>query len=116
IGPYPQWNDPDKIVSLDPWGHMIGEEFDDFRKRGLDVRPTIAVTKAHINMPEIKDAIEAGRLKPDGHILNDRGDVKVTKAAIDPVWYLPGIAKRFGIEETALRRALFEHSGGMFPE
>lgn len=116
IGPFAQWTDPDKIVSLDPWGHMAGDEFEDFRKRGLDVRPTIAVTKAHINMPEIKDAIEAGRLKPDGDILNKNGDVKVTKAAIDPVWYLPGIAKRFGIEETDLRRALFEHSGGMFPE
>lgn len=116
IGPFPQWTDPDKIVSLDPWGHMAGDEFEDFRQRGLDVRPTIAVTKAHINMPEIKDAIEAGRLKPDGDILTKNGDVKVTKAAIDPVWYLPGIAKRFEIEENDLRRALFEHSGGMFPE
>lgn len=116
IGPYEQWSDLDKIVSLDPWGHLVGSEFDDFRKRGLDVRPTIAVTKAHINMPEIKDAVRAGRLKPDGVILKDNGDVRVTKAAIDPVWYLPGIAKRFGIEENELRRALFEHSGGMFPE
>ena len=116
IGPHPQWCDPEKIVSLDPWGHMVGDAFDDFRKRGLDVRPTIAVTQAHINMPEIKDAMREGRLKPDGDILNDRGDVKVTKAAIDPVWYLPGIAKRFEIEESDLRRALFEFSGGMFPE
>jgi GTP cyclohydrolase II len=116
IGPYPQWFEPEKIVSLDPWGHMIGSEFEDQRSKGLDVRPTIAVTRAHINMPEIKDAIEAGRLKPDGVVLKKNGDVKVTKAAIDPVWYLPGIAKRFEIEETDLRRALFEHSGGMFPE
>ena len=116
IGPYEQWNDPDKIVSLDPWGHLIGTEFNDLRAMGLDVRPTIAVTKAHINMPEIHDAIRAGRLKPDGDVLKENGDVKVTKAAIDPVWYLPGIAKRFGIEEKDLRRALFEHSGGMFPE
>ncbi|MBW7911149.1 MAG: GTP cyclohydrolase II [Alphaproteobacteria bacterium] len=116
IGPHPQWTDPEKIVSLDPWGHMVGDAFDDYRKKGLDVRPTIAVTKAHINMPEIKDAIAAGRLKPDGDILKANGDVKVTKAAIDPVWYLPGIAKRFEIEETDLRRALFEYSGGMFPE
>jgi len=116
IGPYEQWFDPEKIVSLDPWGHLIGNEFEDFRAQGLDVRPTIAVTKAHINMPEIKDAIRAGRLKPDGVILKSNGDVRVTKAAIDPVWYLPGIAKRFEIEETELRRALFEHSGGMFPE
>lgn len=116
IGPHPQWMDPEKIVSLDPWGHMVGDAFDDVRKKGLDVRPTIAVTKAHINMPEIKEAIAAGRLKPDGQILKANGDVRVTKAAIDPVWYLPGIAKRFEIEETDLRRALFEYSGGMFPE
>jgi GTP cyclohydrolase II len=116
IGPHPQWGDPEKIVSLDPWGHMAGDAFDEYRKKGLDVRPTIAVTKAHINMPEIKDAIAAGRLKPDGKILKENGDVRVTKAAIDPVWYLPGIARRFDIEETDLRRALFEYSGGMFPE
>ena len=40
----------------------------------------------------------------------------VTKAAIEPVWYLPEIAKRFGITEADLRRALFEQTGGMFPE
>jgi GTP cyclohydrolase II len=116
IGPHPQWFEEDRIVSLDPWGHMIGEEFDDYRQRGLDVRPTIAVTKAHINMPEIHEAISKGRLKPDGKILKENGDVRVTKAAIDPVWYLPGISKRLGVKETELRRSLFENSGGMFPE
>lgn len=116
IGPHPQWFDPDKIVSLDPWGHLVGEAFDEHRLKGLDVRPTIAVTKAHINIPEIKDAIEAGRLKPDGKILKDNGDVRVTKAAIDPVWYLPGLAKRLDVDEHDLRRSLFENSGGMFPE
>ena len=29
IGPYPQWFDPDKIVSLDPWGHIVASEFKD---------------------------------------------------------------------------------------
>jgi GTP cyclohydrolase II len=82
----------------------------------MDIRPTIAVTTAHINMPELRDAIEAGRLTPDGDILEANGDVRVTKAAIDPVWYLPGVAERFGITESALRRALFEQTGGMFPE
>jgi GTP cyclohydrolase II len=32
------------------------------------------------------------------------------------VWYLPGIARRFGLTEAALRRGLFEQTGGMFPE
>ena len=35
-------------------------------------------------MPELKDAIAAGRLTPDGVNLFDNGDVKVTKAAVDP--------------------------------
>ena len=27
IGPFPQWSDPERIVSLDPWGHLIAENF-----------------------------------------------------------------------------------------
>jgi GTP cyclohydrolase II len=116
IGPFPQWSDPKKIVSLDPYGHLVSEAFADLLKQGWDIRPTIAVTKAHINMPEFKEAMRAGRLKPDGDILLANGDVRVTKAAIEPVWYLPGVAERFGISETDLRRGLFEQTGGMFPE
>ncbi len=116
IGPHPQWGDPGKIVSLDPYGHMVGSVFGKQIASGMDIRPTIAITKAHINMPELKAAIAAGRLKPDGRILFDNGDVRVTKAAIDPVWYLPGVAQRFGIKESAMRRSLFEQTGGMFPE
>lgn len=116
IGPHPQWADPDKIVSMDPWGHLIASAFAGEIATGADVRPTIAITKAHINMPEVKVAIMAGRLKPDGDILTENGDVKVTKAAIDPVWYLPGLANRFKVKESALRRALFEQTAGMFPE
>jgi GTP cyclohydrolase II len=40
----------------------------------------------------------------------------VTKAAIEPVWWLPGIARRFNVGEADLRRALFEETGGMYPE
>ena len=40
----------------------------------------------------------------------------VTKAAIDPVWWLPGIAERFKVSEETLRRTLFEQTGGMYPE
>ncbi|APV50976.1 hypothetical protein BWI17_15545 [Betaproteobacteria bacterium GR16-43] len=116
IGPHPQWGDPDKIVSLDPWGHLVSTAFAEHIAAGIDARPTIAVTKAHINMPELKAAIAAGRLEPDGHILSANGDVRVTKAAIDPVWYLPGIANRFEVKESSLRRALFEQTAGMFPE
>jgi len=116
IGPHAQWGDPDKIVSLDPWGHLVSTVFADRIAAGVDIRPTIAVTRAHINMPELVAGIAAGRLKPDGDILHANGDVRVTKAAIDPVWYLPGIARRFDIKESILRRSLFEQTGGMFPE
>jgi GTP cyclohydrolase II len=116
LGPHPQWFDPQRIVSLDPFGAVVSEAFARYFAEGYDIRPTIAVTKAHIKLPELEDAREAGRLAIDGKILRDEGDVVVTKAAIEPVWYLPEIARRFGCEETHLRRTLFEHTGGMFPE
>ena len=116
IGPFPQWTDPGAIVSMDPWGHIVGEAYAAQIAAGQDIRPSIAVTRAHINMPEIMEAMRAGRLVPDGDILTKAGDVRVTKIAIEPVWHLPGIARRFGIAPTELRRALFEQTGGMFPE
>jgi GTP cyclohydrolase II len=116
IGPHPQWADAAKIVSMDPWGHMVGAAFAAELKAGWDIRPSIAVTKAHINMPEFAMAMASGRLKPDGTHLLKNGDVRVTKVAIEPVWHLPGIAQRFGVAETVLRRSLFEYCGGMFPE
>ena len=116
IGPHMQWGMSDKIVSMDPWGHMVAEAFAQEIAAGYDIRPTIAITQAHINMPEIQTAMQKGRLKADGNILHENGDVVVTKAAIEPVWYLPGIAQRFHIKEADLRRTLFEQTGGMFPE
>lgn len=116
IGPHPSWADPNKIVSLDPFGGIASEVFASYCQQGYDIRPTIAITKAHINMPELQDAVDKGRLQVDGKIMKPGGDLVVTKAAVEPVWYLPGIAKRFGIAESQLRRALFEQTGGMFPE
>lgn len=116
IGPHPSWGNPERIVSLDPWGALAPQVFQSHLDQGMDIRPTIAITRAHLNMPELTAAIGAGRLKPDGKILSPNGDVSVVKAAVEPVWYLPGIAKRFGLTEAALRRGLFEHTGGMFPE
>ena len=42
----------------------------------------------------------------DGKIVTEGGDVTITKAAVEPVWYLPGIAKRIGVDE--------ENYGGAF--
>src|SRR5258707_14236912 len=82
----------------------------------MDVRPTIAITAAHISLPEIRQRVDSGDIVPDGRVVLESGEIKVTKAAIDPVWHLPGIAARFGVAEPDLRRTLFEETGGMFPE
>lgn len=116
LGPYPQWSDPLKIVSIDPWGLDPQLHFQSYFNQGYDIRPTIAVTQAHLQIPEINAAIQLGRLKADGKIVKENGDVRVTKVAMDPVWYLPGIAQRLSVEEGELRRILFQETGGMYPE
>ncbi|OBB56829.1 GTP cyclohydrolase II [Mycolicibacterium monacense] len=116
IGPYPQWGEPATIVSMDPWGASVADVFTAELAAGLDIRPTIAITKAHVILPEITDAIAKGRLVPDGRVLLASGAALVTKAAVEPVWWLPGVAQRFGCSETDLRRVLFEETGGMYPE
>ncbi|MFO1136966.1 MAG: GTP cyclohydrolase II [Rhodoblastus sp.] len=116
IGPHPQWFDAARIVSLDPFGHVAQEVFAREIGEGVDIRPTIAVTRARITLPEIADAVRARRLEADGEVLRPSGDIAVVKIAIEPVWHLPGVAARFGVEETALRRTLFEQTGGMYPE
>ncbi|HLQ89069.1 MAG TPA: GTP cyclohydrolase II [Xanthobacteraceae bacterium] len=116
IGPFPQWNETNRIVSIDPWGHVVAEEFRTEIAEGIDIRPTIAITKARLELHEMRGAIAAGRLKIDGKVVLANGSLAVVKIAIDPVWYLPGIALRFGCTETTLRRTLFEQTAGMFPE
>jgi GTP cyclohydrolase II len=113
MGPFPQWCDPERIVSLDPWGHRVASDFAQEIAQGLDIRPTIAITKARLTLPELHNdhAVE-----PDGVVVHDSGDISVIKAAVDPVWYLPGIAARFDVDEDKLRHTLFEQTGGMYPE
>jgi GTP cyclohydrolase II len=116
IGPHPQWADPEKIVALDPWGAQVATVFSDWLAQGFDIRPTIAVTEGHLALPELEDAVAAGRLAPDGHLLDESGVCRVTKVAVESVWHLSGLAARFEISEPDLRRGLFEQTGGMFPE
>ena len=75
IGPHPSWADPKKIVSLDPFGATVSDTFADLAKQGFDIRPTIAITKAHINIPELQAAVDAGRLEADGCILKEQGGI-----------------------------------------
>ena len=116
VGPYPQWGDAQRIVSIDPWGASVQTVYRDYLEQGYDIRPTIAVTKAHIHLPEIQQALAFQRLAIDGKVLLDDASATVTKVALEPVWWLPGVAERFKVSEADLRRALFEETGGMYPE
>ena len=116
IGPHPAWFDADAMVSIDPWGACVSDVFSESIAQGYDIRPTIAVTQAHIDLPEIRHALAFQRLVPDNRVLLENGSAVVTKVAIEPVWWLPGVAKRFKVNEAELRRALFEETGGMYPE
>ncbi len=116
LGPFSQWSDPEKIVSIDPWGHKVEHVFAEHIKAGIDVRPTIAVTRARLRVPELTAKHSGLQLEADGRVLLKTGEVNVTKIAIEPVWYLPGIAQRFNTDEHTLRRSLFEQTGGMFSE
>jgi GTP cyclohydrolase II len=116
IGPFPQWSEPRRIVSLDPWGHLPADIIQTEIAEGIDIRPTIAVTRARLELAEVHGALAAGRLRADNAVLHASGSLSVLKIAIDPIWYLPGIAERFATAETTLRRSLFEQIGGMFPE
>jgi hypothetical protein len=110
----PAWADARKIVSFDPWGHLVPQVFRrEIEQLGLDIRPSIAVTRAHIKLSEIDESVRKGDLNVDGRIVlksrplrNEDGsessadpgvEITVSKAAVEPVWYLPGVAERFGM-------------------
>jgi hypothetical protein len=84
----------------------------------LDIRPGIAVTKAHIKMSELDEAARKGELVIDGNIVLKSADgsvsasysgveVNVSKAAVEPVWYLPGVAERCVFIVPSIRREWF---------
>jgi GTP cyclohydrolase II len=149
----PAWDDRSKIVTLDPYGHLVPQVFKSYLDAGIDARPTIAITRAHIKLNDFDEAVRAGELEVDGKIVVrtptdwinqnransaaaktareaddvaaqhmahagfDAGvEINVSKVACENVWYLPGVAERFGVSEGTLRRALFEETGGMYPE
>ena len=118
IGPFPTWSDPKKIVAMDPFGHLAPWLFRGvMQNENVEIRPSIAITKAHMRLPELEESVRKGRLVPDGKIcINESGELNVTKIAVEPVWYLPGVAERFGVDEPTLRRSLFEYTGGSYPE
>jgi NAD(P)-dependent dehydrogenase (short-subunit alcohol dehydrogenase family) len=112
IGPFPQWCEPGRIVSLDPWGHRVAQDFQDEIAGGIDIRPTIAVTKARLTIPEFAAAGQ-NWIEIDGGVARSNSDIAVTKIAVDPVWHLPGIAERFNTGEDKLRRVLDVNVAGL---
>ena len=114
--PSPSWYDETKIVTLDPFGADVNIHYKKLLEEGYNIKPSIAVTQAHLHIPEVQQAVREGRLKIDGQVVKEDGSVKCTKVALEPVWYLPGMAKRLNIEEGELRKVLFQETGGMFPE
>ncbi|KAH9936594.1 GTP cyclohydrolase N terminal-domain-containing protein [Fomitopsis serialis] len=117
ITPQPGWSDPTKIVSFDPWGHVVPQVFRrELEELGLDIDET---TRKGDLVVDGKILIKSLPLRnADGtESTADSGvEIAINKAAVEPVWYLPGVAERFGISESLLRRALFEDTGGMYPE
>ncbi|GAA5875213.1 hypothetical protein JCM16303_005047 [Sporobolomyces ruberrimus] len=147
------WDGKHKIVAIDPYGHVVQTAHKSFLDKGIDVRPTISVTKAHLKLHDFDEAVRAGSLEVDGKVVvhtptdwikqnreateagrtaRAEGDaaaakqpngvldagveINTSKVALEPVWYLPGIAERFNVSEGTLRRCLFEETGGMYPE
>src|ERR687891_874014 len=74
IGPHPQWADPKRIVALDPYGHIVGEAFAKQLADGWDIRPTIAVTRARLTVPELNHALRLEQLEPDGGVVTEAGE------------------------------------------
>ncbi|POW19742.1 hypothetical protein PSHT_04371 [Puccinia striiformis] len=144
VPPNPSWFDPSKIVSMDPWGHLAPELFKSYFDSGVDIRPTVACTKAHLKLAELDEAVAQGNLLIDGKIVvkspgtwaaaaaqtavesaggkweslseEERHILTSKQAGVEVQWNLPGVAARFNISEAILRRALFEDTGGMYPE
>ena len=67
IGPFLQWSEPQRIVSLDPWGHLVAENFSAELAEGTDIRPSIAITRARLDLPELQSAMTAGRTQERWH-------------------------------------------------
>jgi hypothetical protein len=57
VGPHASRNDPWKIVSMDPFGADVARLYQKELKSGLDVRPTIAITGAHMRLAEIEEEV-----------------------------------------------------------
>ncbi|KAK1748821.1 GTP cyclohydrolase 2 [Skeletonema marinoi] len=115
IGPHKSWSDPKKVASIDPFGHLTTEVYGAYLDKGFDIRPTIAVTKAHIDLPETREAVAAGRLIPDGKILMPNGQVLLARQQLS----LCGICQKLrgGLDvQRPCETVHLSNDNGMYPE
>ena len=108
---------PERIVSLDPWGHLVAEAFRPEIAEGIDIRPSIAITRARLDLPEMRDALAAGRLKADGTCRARQrqpvGGQDRDRSGLVSARHRRSASAR---PRRSLRRTLFEQTAGMFPE
>lgn len=126
-GPFKTWKNPHLIVTVDPWGHRIIHDHLALLKEGVPIMPSAAVNRSYYRMPEIVEAVRAGRLQSDGErpkdkdaddrvVLDKDGVFKVTEITGEQVWHLPGVAKLLNMKEETLRESMHKHSNRMFPQ
>lgn len=51
-------------------------------------------------MPELQDTLDKACLQVNGKIMKPGVNLVIVKAVVELVWYLPAIAKHFGIAES----------------
>lgn len=78
--------------------------FSPWLRKGYDIRPTIAVTKAHIDLPEVREAVRVGRLVPDGKVLSKDSQSFITKV-LCTVYCNRQVHVTFSTEERLVFRA-----------
>src|SRR3954451_24210088 len=73
IGPFPQWSDPAKIVALDPWVHLVAENFGKDIDECIDIRPSIAFTRARLVLQDTREALASKRLRVESDVVHSNG-------------------------------------------
>ena len=108
---------PQKIVSHRPLGrHACSRSSPTtWRRATTSARPSRSPRRTS-TCPRSSRRSPSSACRSTARCCSKTRSATVTKIAIEPVWWLPGVAKRFKVSEADLRRALFEETGGMYPE
>ena len=85
VKPNPSWFDPTKIVTIDPWGHLAQVEHKARIDSGIDIRPTISITKAHLKIAELDEAVRKGRLTVDNRIVIPSQSIEIAEQLVEQI-------------------------------